>query len=86
MRGLNRFRDTIPFDTNPGSGVSAAVDELASSSRITGGNQDMLKFLVKQAWKFLRSGDRAGFVAPWAIYNNEGCTGLRHLRLEKTQV
>ena len=52
----------------------------------TGGHQDAFKFFVERAWQLVREGGRVGFVVPSAIYNNEGCTGLRHLLLEHAQV
>ncbi|MDR7495213.1 MAG: N-6 DNA methylase [Armatimonadota bacterium] len=52
----------------------------------TGGDPDAFKFFVERAWGLVREGGRVGFVVPSAIYNNEGCTGLRHLLLEEAQV
>ncbi|MBT9260220.1 MAG: N-6 DNA methylase [Clostridiales bacterium] len=52
----------------------------------TGGDPDAFKFFVERAWQLVRDGGRVGFVVPSAIYNNEGCTGLRHLLLEEAQV
>lgn len=52
----------------------------------TGGHQDAFKFFVERAWQLAREGGRVGFVVPSAIYNNEGCTGLRHLLLEEAQI
>jgi hypothetical protein len=52
----------------------------------TGGDPDAFKFFVERAWRLVREGGRVGFVVPSAIYNNEGCTGLRHLLLEQAQV
>jgi hypothetical protein len=54
--------------------------------RTTGGDPDAFKFFVERAWQLVREGGRVGFVVPSAIYNNEGCTGLRHLILEHAQV
>lgn len=54
--------------------------------RATGGDPDAFKFFVERAWRLVRLGGRVGFVVPSAIYNNEGCTGLRHLLLEHAQV
>jgi len=53
---------------------------------MTGGHQDIFKFFVEQAWRLARESGRVGFVVPSAIYNNEGCTGLRHLLLDEAQV
>jgi hypothetical protein len=50
------------------------------------GTPDAFKFFVERAWQLVREGGRVGFVVPSAIYNNEGCTGLRHLLLEHAQV
>ncbi len=52
----------------------------------TGGDPDAFIFFVERAWQLVREGGRVGFVVPSAIYNNEGCTGLRHLLLEQAQV
>ncbi|MDR7548778.1 MAG: N-6 DNA methylase [Armatimonadota bacterium] len=52
----------------------------------TGGDPDAFKFFVERAWGLVREGGRVGFVVPSAIYNNEGCTGLRRLLLEEAQV
>ncbi|ROR02913.1 Eco57I restriction-modification methylase domain-containing protein [Desulfosoma caldarium] len=54
--------------------------------RSTGGDPDAFKFFVERAWQLVREGGRVGFVVPSAIYNNEGCTGLRHLLLEEATV
>lgn len=56
------------------------------AGKLTGGDPDTFKFFVERAWQIVRDGGRVGFVVPSAIYNNEGCTGLRHLLLEKTTV
>jgi len=52
----------------------------------TGGHQDAFKYFVERAWKLAAPDGRVGFVVPSAIYNNEGCTGLRHLLLEEASV
>jgi len=54
--------------------------------KTTGGDPDAFKFFVERAWQLVREGGRVGFVVPSAIYNNEGCTGLRHLLLEHATV
>lgn len=54
--------------------------------KTTGGDPDAFKFFVERAWQLVREGGRVGFVVPSAIYNNEGCTGLRHLLLMEVQV
>ena len=56
------------------------------NNRATGGDPDAFKFFVERAWQLVREGGRVGFVVPSAIYNNEGCTGLRHLLLAHAQV
>jgi hypothetical protein len=56
------------------------------NGRTTGGDPDAFKFFVERAWQLVREGGRVGLVVPSAIYNNEGCTGLRHLLLEESQV
>lgn len=52
----------------------------------TGGDPDAFKFFVERAHQLAREGGAVGFVVPSAIYNNEGCTGLRHLLLRKARV
>lgn len=52
----------------------------------TGGHQDTFKFFVERAWRLAREGGRVGMVVPSALYNNEGCTGLRHLLLGEAEV
>ncbi len=52
----------------------------------TGGDPDLFKFFLEQAWKLAAENSRVGFVVPSAIYNNEGCTGLRHLLLDEVCV
>lgn len=54
--------------------------------RTTGGDPDAFKFFVERAWQVGRRDGRVGFVVPSAIYNNEGCTGLRHLLLQECSV
>ncbi|MCX6354862.1 MAG: N-6 DNA methylase [Candidatus Aureabacteria bacterium] len=56
------------------------------NGRSTGGDADLFKFFVERAHKILREGGRMGFVVPGAIYTNAGCTGLRNLMLDKSQV
>jgi len=56
------------------------------NGRSTGRDPDLFKFFVERAHKILRAGGRMGFLVPGAIYTNEGCTGLRNLILEKSEV
>jgi len=56
------------------------------NGKTTGGDPDAFKFFVERAWHLVREGGRVGFVVPSAIYNNEGCTGLRHLLLSEAEV
>jgi len=56
------------------------------NGKSTGGDPDAFKFFVERAWQLVREGGRVGFVVPSGIYNNEGCTGLRHLLLEEAEV
>ena len=52
----------------------------------TGGDPDVFKFFVERAHQLLREGGRVGYVVPSALYNNEGCTGLRHLLLDEAAI
>jgi hypothetical protein len=52
----------------------------------TGGDPDVFKFFVERAHQVVRTGGRVAFLVPSAIYNNEGCTGLRHLLLDECAV
>jgi len=54
--------------------------------RRTGGDPDAFKFFVERNWRLVREDGRVGMVVPSALYNNEGCTGLRHLLLEEAEV
>lgn len=54
--------------------------------RSTGGDPDLFKFFVERAHRVLRNGGRLGYLVPSGIYNNEGCTGLRHLLLDEMQI
>lgn len=56
------------------------------NGRSTGGDPDLFKFFVERGHWILRVGGRLGFLVPGAIYNNEGCTGLRHLLLDESRV
>jgi len=54
--------------------------------RNTGGDPDKFKFFVERAHQVVYAGGRVGLVVPSAIYNNEGCTGLRYMLLDDSQV
>lgn len=54
--------------------------------RSTGGDPDLFKFFVERAHGVLKTGGRLGYLVPSAIYNNEGCTGLRHLLLGEMKI
>src|SRR5581483_10737359 len=54
--------------------------------RATGGDPDPFKFFVERSHRVLKTGGRLGYLVPSAIYNNEGCTGLRHLLLDEMKV
>lgn len=54
--------------------------------RSTGGDPDVFKFFLERAHQLARDGGRVGYVVPSAIYNNEGCTGLRHLLLDHADI
>lgn len=52
----------------------------------TSGDPDLFRFFVERAWRVLKPGSRAGLIVPSAIYNNEGCTGIRHLLVEQARI
>jgi len=52
----------------------------------TGGDPDMFKFFLERAHQLSRDGGYVGYVVPSALYNNEGCTGLRHLLLDRAVI
>jgi hypothetical protein len=56
------------------------------NGRSTGGDPDLFKFFLERAYQVLKPGGRLGYLVPSALYNNEGCTGLRHLLLDEMQV
>jgi hypothetical protein len=56
------------------------------SGETTGGHPDLFKFFVERGVRILREGGRLAYLIPGALYNNEGCTGLRHLILDETKV
>ena len=63
-----------------------SFNEWQIDGKTTGGHQDAFKYFVEQGWKLASHNGRVGIVVPSAIYNNEGCTGLRHLLLDETRV
>jgi hypothetical protein len=56
------------------------------NGKSTGGDPDLFKFFVERAHQILRARGRLAFLVPSALYNNEGCTGLRHLLLDQSNV
>lgn len=56
------------------------------NGRSTGGDPDLFKFFLERAQQVLRPGGRLGYLVPSAVYNNEGCTGLRHLLLSEMTI
>lgn len=85
--GFYDYRDRINI-------IAAAVKESGDfkyhewdlNGKTTAGHQDLFKFFVERAWHVLKPSGRAGLMVPSAIYNNEGCTGIRHLLLEKARI
>ena len=67
-------------------GGDFAYQDWLIDGKSTGGDPDLFKFFVERAWQLAAHEGRVGFVVPSAIYNNEGCTGLRHLLLDETNV
>lgn len=63
-----------------------AFNEWEIEGKATGGHQDAFKYFVERAWRLAAQDGRVGFIVPSAIYNNEGCTGLRHLLFDETSV
>lgn len=56
------------------------------NGRSTGGDPDLFKFFAERAQQVLKPGGRLGYLVPSAVYNNEGCTGLRHLLLDEMRI
>ena len=67
-------------------GGDFAFQDWNIDGKSTGGDPDLFKFFVERAFQLATADGRIGFVVPSAIYNNEGCSGLRHLLLDQTCV
>jgi hypothetical protein len=67
-------------------GGDYSFNEWEIDGRASGGHQDAFKYFVERAWRLAAEDGRVGFIVPSAIYNNEGCTGLRHLLLDETRI
>jgi hypothetical protein len=52
----------------------------------TAGHEDIFKYFVERGWQLASEDGRVGYVVPSAMYNTEGCTGLRHLLLGQAQI
>lgn len=68
------------------SGGDYHFNEWQLEAGTTGGHQDAFKYFVERAYQILKSGGLCGYLVPSALYNNEGCTGLRHLLLDRCRV
>ncbi len=68
------------------SGGDYRYVDWAINGRSTGGDPDLFKFFLERAHQVLKPGGRLGYLVPSALYNNEGCTGLRHLLLDEMQI
>jgi hypothetical protein len=53
---------------------------------LTATEPDLFKFFAERAYQILNKGGRLGYLVPSAIYNDKGCTGLRHLILDQSHV
>lgn len=49
------------------------------AGRKTGGDSDLFKFFIERAFTHLRVGGCMGYLVPSAVYNTDGCTGVRNL-------
>jgi hypothetical protein len=67
-------------------GGDFAFQDWAIDGKSTGGDPDLFKYFLELAHKLTRPGGRVGVLVPSAIYNNEGCTGLRHMLLDQSLV
>ncbi|HHH47912.1 MAG TPA: SAM-dependent DNA methyltransferase [Gammaproteobacteria bacterium] len=84
---FQRYRDRINLIAAIlKKGGDYSYHEWEIDGRTSGGHQDLFKFFVERAHQLLREGGRAGYVVPSALYNNEGCTGLRHLLLDEAAI
>jgi hypothetical protein len=52
----------------------------------TGGDPDLFKFFVERCHRILKLRGHLGYLVPGALCNNGGCTGLRHLVLDKCRI
>jgi hypothetical protein len=52
----------------------------------TAGDADLFKFFVERAHRLLHESGRLGLLVPSAIYNTEGCTGVRHLLFDHFKI
>jgi hypothetical protein len=79
----DRIKKSVIFLKKGGDFI---YQDFTIDGKSTGGDPDLFKFFVEQAWRLVAEEGRVGFVVPSAIYNNEGCTGLRHLLLEEASI
>ena len=56
------------------------------NGRSTGGDPDLFKFFIERGQQVLKDGGQLGMLVPSALYNNEGCTGLRYLLLDAMKI
>lgn len=67
-------------------GGDFAFQDWAIEGKSTGGDPDLFKYFLELAHKLTRPNGQVGVLVPSAIYNNEGCTGLRHMLLDQSLV
>lgn len=60
--------------------------EWVVAGRRTGGDPDLFKFFIERAFAHLRVGGYLGYLVPSAVYNTDGCTGVRHLLLDHARI
>jgi hypothetical protein len=78
-----RLEETTAFLTTQGQFPYMTGESIG---RRLGGDIDLFKAFTERFWQLLQPGGRAGVLVPGGIYNVEGCTGIRHMLLEKAAI
>ncbi len=84
-------------DDNDGDGTRASAradaNGLLGFARSAGvyraqgdGHTNLYQLFVERAFRLTRAGGRMGLVVPWGLASDAGCTGLRRLLLDHSQI